>query len=49
MFAKPIDLIDTQSLYNVLNQGVEYARLTDPNYLYLLGNLSKVIQNKKLK
>ena len=37
MFAKPIDIIDSQQLYNVLNEGVEFARLTDPNYLYLLG------------
>jgi len=37
MFAKPIDLIDSQSLYNVLNEGIEIARLSDPNYLYLLG------------
>ena len=37
MFSKPIDLIDPQSLYNVLNEGIEVAKLTDPNYLYLLG------------
>ena len=37
MFSKPIDLIDSQSLYNLLNEGIETARLTDPNYLYLLG------------
>lgn len=37
MFPKPIDLIDCQTLYNVLNEGIEFARLTDPYYLYLLG------------
>ena len=38
MFGPLIELIDCQSLYNILNEGIEYAKICDPYYLYLLGN-----------
>ena len=37
MFGPTIELIDCQSLYNLLNEGIEYAKLCDSNYLYLIG------------
>ena len=30
-------LIEPMDLYNLLNQGVQYPSLSDPNYLLLLG------------
>ena len=40
MFAPLIDLIDCQHLYNLLNEGFDYAKINDPYYLYLLGKHS---------
>ena len=37
MFGPLIELIDCQDLYNMLNEGIEYAKITDPYFLYLLG------------
>jgi hypothetical protein len=37
MFGPLIELIDCQSLFNLLNEGIELAKLNDPYYLYLLG------------
>ncbi len=37
MFGPPIELIDCQSVYNLLNEGIEHSQLNDPFYLYLLG------------
>lgn len=37
MFGPSIELIDCQSLYNLLNEGIEHSLLNDPYYLYLLG------------
>ncbi|RNA45219.1 serine threonine tyrosine-interacting 1 [Brachionus plicatilis] len=36
MFGPNIELIECQELYNLLNEGIEFARLSDPNYLYLI-------------
>ncbi|CAF0771303.1 unnamed protein product [Brachionus calyciflorus] len=36
MFGPYIELIDCQSLYNLLNEGIEYSKLCDTNYLYLI-------------
>lgn len=36
MFGPLIELFDCQALYNVLNEGADYARLSDPYYLYLI-------------
>jgi len=36
MFQKPIELINCQTLYNILNESFEFAKVCDPNYLYLL-------------
>lgn len=56
MFAPLIDFIDCQSLYNILNEGVEYAKINDPYYLYLLDcrarteyNESHIIISKNMK
>jgi hypothetical protein len=35
-----IEMIGCQSLYNLLNEGIEFAKIGDPYYLYLLGYLS---------
>lgn len=37
MFAPLIDFIECQTLYNMLNEGVQYAKINDRYYLYLLG------------
>lgn len=37
MFGPLIELIDCQSVYNLLNEGIEHSQLNDPFYLYLLG------------
>ncbi len=37
MFPPLFDLIECKNLYNLLNEGVEYAKLNDPYFLYLLG------------
>ena len=37
MFGPPIELIDCQTLYNVINEGRDCAKIADPYYLYLLG------------
>ncbi len=46
MFQKSIELIDCQSLYNHLNEGIELSRLTDPYYLYLLGKFNRKLWDK---
>jgi hypothetical protein len=40
MFDPNIELIECQKLYNILNEGIEYAKIGDPYYLYLLGIFS---------
>jgi hypothetical protein len=37
MFEAPYVFIDCSSLYNVLNESFECAKISDPFYLYLLG------------
>ena len=37
MFGPLIELIDCQSVYNILNEGIEFSKLSDRYYLYLLG------------
>lgn len=37
MFGPNVELIECQDLYNLLNEGIEFAQLCDPNYLYLIG------------
>lgn len=37
MFGPEIELIECQELYNMLNEGTDYPRLSDPYYLYLIG------------
>jgi serine/threonine/tyrosine-interacting-like protein 1 len=56
MFQPSIELIDCQSLYNILNEGFEWNRITDENYLYLLDcrdradyNESHIICAKRIK
>ena len=46
MFAPLIDLIDCQHLYNLLNEGFDYAKINDPYYLYLLGKHIKSSSTK---
>ena len=38
MFGPLIELVECQALYNLLNEGIEYAKLSDAFYLYLIGN-----------
>ena len=35
-------LIEPMDLYNLLNQGIQYPSLSDPNYLLLLGKSGTV-------
>lgn len=56
MFAPLIDFIECQELYNMLNDGIEYAKINDPFYLYLLDcrarndfNESHIITSKNMK
>lgn len=56
MFAPLIDFIECQSLYNMLNEGIEYAKINDTYYLYLLDcrkrtdyNESHIITSKNIK
>ena len=37
MFEAPYVFMDCSSLYNVLNESFESAKICDPFYLYLLG------------
>lgn len=37
MFEPQIELFECQALYNLLNEGIEYAKISDPYYLYLIG------------
>lgn len=53
MFGPEIELIECQHLYNMLNESMDYPRLSDPYYLYLIGkinslNLNSVGKNDKL-
>ncbi len=38
MFGPLVELIECQDLYNVLNEGIEMAKINDLHYLYLLGS-----------
>lgn len=37
MFSPEIEFIESQELYNLLNEGMDYAKISDPYYLYLIG------------
>ena len=39
MFGPQIEMIECQALYNMLNEGIEYAKISDLYFLYLLGKI----------
>jgi hypothetical protein len=39
MFGPSIEMIECQNLYNLLNEGIEFAKISDPYFLYLLGRV----------
>jgi hypothetical protein len=56
MFGPLIEFIECQELYNVLNEGFDYAKINDSFYLYLIDcrprsdyNESHVICAKNIK
>jgi hypothetical protein len=42
MFGPLIEFIECQSLYNTLNELIDYAKISDQFYLYLLGELINI-------
>ena len=43
MFGPQIEMVECQTLYNMLNEGIEYAKISDLYFLYLLGKIFKVL------